>query len=68
MPAKQLKGVMMMSDAAVNKGVTRQALYYAVRRGALDYVDLRGRTLIVQNAKWKKYQPRDDSRRAAGGK
>ena len=67
MAKKQLKGYKMLMDAAAEKGVTRQAIRYAILRGELDYVDLRQRSLLVLNEKYRLWQRNEEMQRMGRG-
>jgi hypothetical protein len=67
MAKEHLRGYRMLMDAAAEKGVTRQAIRYAIQRDELDYVDLRRRTLVVLNEKYRLWQRNEEMQRMGRG-
>lgn len=68
MMAKQpLRGYRTLTQAAIEKGVSRQALRYAILRGELDYVDLKRRTLVVLNNKFRMWHRDEEMQRMGQG-
>lgn len=53
----RLKGFLNLSEVAKRKKTTRQAVWRAIKKGLLDYVDLSGRTLVVDNEKLTRWEP-----------
>lgn len=53
----KLSGLLTLSEAAKRKETTRQAVWRAIKKGLLDYVDLSGRTLVVDNEKLARWEP-----------
>lgn len=53
----KLSGFLTLSEAAKRKKTTRQAIWRAIKKGLLDYVDLSGRTLVVDNEKLARWEP-----------
>ena len=53
----KLSGFLTLSEAARRKKTTRQAIWRAIKKGLLDYVDLSGRTLVVDNEKLARWEP-----------
>ncbi len=61
----RLKGLLTLSQVARQKKTTRQAVWRAIRRGLLDFVDLSGRTLVVDNEKLRHWEPNRIRQKAA---
>jgi predicted DNA-binding protein YlxM (UPF0122 family) len=53
----KLSGFLTLSEVAKRKETTRQAVWRAIKKGLLDYVDLSGRTLVVDNEKLARWEP-----------
>ncbi len=53
----KLSGFLTLSEVAKRKKTTRQAVWRAIKKGLLDYVDLSGRTLVVDNEKLACWEP-----------
>jgi predicted DNA-binding protein YlxM (UPF0122 family) len=53
----KLSGFLTLSEVAKRKKTTRQAVWRAIKKGLLDYVDLKGRTLVVDNEKLARWEP-----------
>lgn len=53
----KLSGFLTLSEVARRKKTTRQAVWRAIKKGLLDYVDLSGRTLVVENEKLARWEP-----------
>jgi predicted DNA-binding protein YlxM (UPF0122 family) len=53
----KLSGFLTLSEVAKRKETTRQAVWRAIKKGLLDYVDLGKRTLVVENEKLAQWTP-----------
>ncbi len=53
----KLSGFLTLSEVAKIKKTTRQAVWRAIKKGLLDYVDLGRRTLVVDNEKLARWEP-----------
>lgn len=53
----KLSGFLTLSEVAKKKQTTRQAVWRAIKKGLLDYVDLGKRTLVVDNEKLARWEP-----------